>query len=79
MKVRSSGSNAAGRDRQLLWPGACAQFLDFVAALRTTSMHQLRLLWSRQIEKSYDYCQSEAAVQLSRVAGSNAALHSAQL
>ena len=34
------------------WPAAGAQLLDFVAALPTTSMHQLRLLWSRQTEKS---------------------------
>jgi hypothetical protein len=53
------------------WPAAGANFLDFVAALPTTSMHQLRLLWSRQIKKSNDSCQSGADVQNRSVGGSN--------
>ncbi len=41
--------------------------------LPTTGLHLQWLLWSRQNQKSYDRCQSEAEFQLSRTAGSKAA------
>ena len=41
-----------------LWPWAGAPSIDFIATLLTAVPHLQRLLWSRQIEKSYDSCQS---------------------
>jgi hypothetical protein len=55
------------------WPRAGTPSIDFVATLPTAGLHLQRLLWSRQIEQSSGWTQSEAAVQLGRAAGGNAA------
>ena len=44
-------------------PEAGTPSVDFIAVFPTANLHLRRQLWSRQIEKSYDSCQSEAAVR----------------
>jgi hypothetical protein len=45
------------------WPGAGTQPGDCIATLLTAGPHLQRPLWSRQIERSYDSCQSVADLQ----------------
>ena len=40
------------------WPGAGAQFLDFIATLPMPGPHHQRPLWSKQIEKPHARVQS---------------------
>ena len=49
---------------RFMLPTAGAPIVEFIATLPTASLHLQWLLWSRKIEKSYDSCQSEAALQL---------------
>jgi hypothetical protein len=46
------------------WPAAGFASVDFIAALPTASLHLQRLLSGRQIEKSYEPCQSDVEVPI---------------
>ena len=50
-----------------LWPTAGVRSVDFIATLMTASLHLQRLLWSREIKRSHDSCQSFSDMLMSRV------------